>query len=191
MKTIPTRLHPLLAIAAVALIIFSVAGVAAIFGKIPGAESRPAEPLAQNMKVPPAAADQARAQVQPQAQAQAQAQAPAPAPCANCGVIESIRIAEVQGQGSGAGAVAGGVVGGLIGNQIGHGSGRTLATIAGAGGGAYAGNAIEKNMKKHTVYRITLRMDDGTLRTVSQREAPGYAVGERVRVSNGRITDRA
>lgn len=187
MKTIPTRLHPLLAIAAVALIIFSVAGVAAIFGKIPGAQSKPAEPLTQNMNVPPAAADQARAQIQPQAQAQA----PAPAPCANCGVIESIRVAEVQGQGSGAGAVAGGVVGGLIGNQIGHGSGRTLATIAGAGGGAYAGNAIEKNMKKHTVYRITLRMDDGALRTVSQHEAPGYAVGERVRVSNGRITARA
>jgi len=111
--------------------------------------------------------------------------------CADCGVIESIRVAEVKGQGSGVGAVAGGVAGGLIGNQIGHGSGRTLATIAGAAGGAYAGNAIEKNVKKHTVYRVTLRMEDGSLRTLSQREAPAYAVGDRVRVSNGRITERA
>ena len=65
------------------------------------------------------------------------------------------------------------------------------ATIAGAGGGAYAGHQIEKNVKKHTVHRVTLRMDDGSLRTVSQREAPVYAVGDRVRVSNGRITERA
>jgi outer membrane lipoprotein SlyB len=46
-------------------------------------------------------------------------------------------------------------------------------------------------VKKHTVYRVTLRMDDGSLRTLSQREAPAYAVGDRVRVSNGRITERA
>jgi outer membrane lipoprotein SlyB len=112
-------------------------------------------------------------------------------PCANCGVIESIRVANVQGQGSGLGAVAGGVAGGLLGNQIGRGNGRTVATIAGAAGGAYAGNAIEKNMKKHTVYRVTLRMEDGRLRTLSQRQAPAFAVGDRVRVANGRITERA
>ena len=48
MKALPTRLHPLLVIAAISVIVFSVAGVAAIFGKIPGAESRTAEPFAQN-----------------------------------------------------------------------------------------------------------------------------------------------
>ena len=53
MKTLPTRLHPLLAIAAIAVIIFSVAGVAAIFGKIPGAESRSGEPFAQNTNALP------------------------------------------------------------------------------------------------------------------------------------------
>jgi uncharacterized protein YcfJ len=35
-------------------------------------------------------------------------------------------------------------VGGLIGNQVGSGNGRKLATIAGAIGGAYAGNEIAK-----------------------------------------------
>ena len=194
MKALPTRLHPLMAIAAIAVIIFSVAGVAAIFGKIPGAESRPGEPFAQDTNALPNSSypmpaehssRTARGQIQPQAQALV------PAPCADCGVIESIRVAEVKGQGSGAGAVAGGVAGGLIGNQIGHGSGRTLATIAGAAGGAYAGTEIEKNVKKRTVFRVTLRMDDGSLRTVSQRAAPAYAVGDRVRVANGRIAERA
>ena len=210
MKVLPSRLHPLLAIAAIAVIVFSVAGVAAIFGKIPGAESKPGDPFVQNMSTAPSASQAmaeeraslaARVQAQPQPLAQAPAplvqapaplaQAPAPVPCADCGVIESIRVAEVKGQGSGLGAVAGGVAGGLIGNQIGHGTGRTVATIAGAAGGAYAGHTIEKNVKKHTVYRVTLRMDDGSLRTLSQREAPAYAVGDRVRVSNGRITERA
>jgi outer membrane lipoprotein SlyB len=190
-------LHPLLAIAAIAVIVFSVAGVAAIFGKIPGAESKPAELFAQttnalpNSSRPLAVEESSRTahgQIQPYAP---YAQATAPAPCADCGVIESIRVAEVKGQPSGVGAVAGGVVGGLIGNQIGHGTGRTVATIAGAGGGAYAGHQIEKNVKKHPVYRVTLRMEDGSQRTVSQREAPAYAVGDRVRVSNGRITERA
>jgi outer membrane lipoprotein SlyB len=213
MKTLPTRLHPLMVIAALAVIVFSIVGIAAIFGKIPGAESRTGEPLAQNTipnagysnpSVPNAAypsasrplpaerpAPAARAQTQPLAQAQAPVPAPAPIPCANCGVIESIRVAQVKGQTSGVGAVAGGVAGGLLGNQIGHGGGRTVATIAGAAGGAYAGNAIEKNMKKHTVYRVTLRMDDGRQRTLSLRGAPAYVVGDHVRIANGRITERA
>ena len=178
MKNIPARLHPLVAIASIALIIFSVVGVAAIFGKIPGAESRPADPLTQNSGT-------ASGSIRKESQ-----RAQAPLPCTDCGMIESIRLSEVKGQGSGLGAVAGGVAGGLIGNQIGHGTGRTVATIAGAAGGAYAGHTIEKNVKKHTVYRVTLRMDDGSLRTVSQQEAPAYAVGDRVRLSNGRITDR-
>ena len=212
MKTLPTRLHPLLVIAALAVIVFSIAGVAAIFGKIPGVESRPGDPLAQNTlpnagysnpAVPsypnatyPSASRSSPAEppapvARSVAQAPTPAQAPAPMPCTNCGVIESIRVAQVKGQTSGVGAVAGGVAGGLLGNQIGHGGGRTVATIAGAAGGAYAGNAIEGHVKKHTVYRVTLRMDDGRHRTLSLREAPAYAVGDHVRVANGRITERA
>jgi uncharacterized protein YcfJ len=38
----------------------------------------------------------------------------------------------------------GAVVGGLLGNQVGGGNGRTLATIAGAVGGGYLGNEIAK-----------------------------------------------
>jgi uncharacterized protein YcfJ len=39
------------------------------------------------------------------------------------------------------------VLGGLIGNQIGGGNGRALATVAGAVGGGYAGNEVEKRMR--------------------------------------------
>lgn len=50
-----------------------------------------------------------------------------------------------------AGTAVGALVGGLLGNQIGAGNGRTLATVAGAAGGGYAGNRIEKNMQDSNV----------------------------------------
>jgi len=117
--------------------------------------------------------------------------AAAKAKCVNCGAIESIRAVQVQGDTSGVGAVAGGVAGGLVGNQFGHGGTRTLLTIGGAAGGAYAGNAIEKNMKTHTAWRVSVRMDDGTLRTLSRSAQPPFAVGDRVRITDSAGIERA
>src|SRR5258706_7810790 len=55
--------------------------------------------------------------------------------CVDCGVVQSMRLVEQQGQSSGVGMVAGGVLGGVLGHQIGSGRGNTVATIAGAGVG--------------------------------------------------------
>jgi uncharacterized protein YcfJ len=50
-----------------------------------------------------------------------------------------------------AGMAIGGVAGGLLGNQVGGGKGKTLATVAGAVGGGYAGKKIQENQQeKHT-----------------------------------------
>lgn len=108
--------------------------------------------------------------------------------CPNCGVVESIRLVEVKGQGTGAGAVAGGLLGAVVGNEIGAGRGKSLATVAGAAGGAYAGNEVEKNMKKTTRYRITIRMNDGSVRTITQRTDPGVHAGDSVKVANDSVT---
>lgn len=107
--------------------------------------------------------------------------------CANCGVVESVRLVEVNGQGSGAGAVAGGLVGAVVGSEIGAGRGKTLATVAGAAGGAYAGNEIEKNMKKTAHYRISIRKNDGSVLTLTQSADPGVHAGDSVRVANGSV----
>lgn len=104
--------------------------------------------------------------------------APARAICTVCGTVESVNTVERKPAGSGLGAVAGGVAGAVLGNQIGKGSGRTVATILGAVGGGVAGNAIERNVKKQTVYQIAVRMEDGSLKTV-EKAAP-VAVGARV-----------
>src|SRR5262249_11502242 len=42
------------------------------------------------------------------------------------------------------GTVAGAVIGGVIGHQVGGGTGKDIATVAGAAGGGYAGNRIQK-----------------------------------------------
>lgn len=50
-----------------------------------------------------------------------------------------------------AGMAIGGVAGGLLGHQVGGGKGKTIATVAGAAGGAYAGKKIQENQQsKHT-----------------------------------------
>ena len=104
--------------------------------------------------------------------------------CAQCGTVEAVTpIQRKAKSGSGVGVVAGGALGAVLGNQIGKGSGRTLATILGAVGGGVAGNAIEKNMKKETVYQVQVRMEDGSIRTIEQ--ANPATVGARVTVESG------
>ena len=109
----------------------------------------------------------------------------ASATCADCGVVESIRYVEQQGEASGVGAVAGGVLGGVLGHQIGSGRGNTVATIAGAGAGAYAGHQIEKNRNRKSYWTVALRMDDGRARSFTYSAKPTVREGERVKLVDG------
>jgi len=115
------------------------------------------------------------------------AAAPVPRICTECGVIDTINVVDKKGEGSGVGAVGGAVVGGLVGNQIGNGRGNTVATVAGALGGAFAGNEVEKRVKSVKEYQVTVRMEDGNTRSFTLDGAPGYAVGDKVKVIDGRL----
>ncbi|HJV51041.1 MAG TPA: glycine zipper 2TM domain-containing protein [Noviherbaspirillum sp.] len=107
------------------------------------------------------------------------------------GVVQSIDMVPRQQAGIGLGTAAGAVVGGLLGNQVGSGSGRTAATVAGAAGGALAGHQMEKNARgADQVYRITVRMDNGSTQTLVQESAPAVQPGDRVRLQNGTIVER-
>jgi outer membrane lipoprotein SlyB len=114
------------------------------------------------------------------------ATASAPA-CTDCGTISAIREVEQKGEGTGLGAIAGGVLGGVLGHQIGHGTGKTIATVGGAAGGAYAGHQIEKSARSTNTWNVTIRMDNGTDRTIALDTAPSLAVGDRVRVEGNNI----
>lgn len=183
-------LYPLMILAAISVIIFSVVGIATMTGQVPSAFSSSQRSGEASRMVEPAAnrEQQTVSPVVPQQQRKVLSRrVEIAAECGNCGTVESIREVEVKGQGTGVGMAVGGVAGGLLGNQIGHGGGRAVATIAGAAGGAYVGNEIEKTSRAQSAYRVTVRMEDGTYRIVTQRSHPGYAVGERVKVVDGTI----
>src|SRR5882762_5859138 len=96
--------------------------------------------------------------------------------CALCGTVESIRTVEVRDEAGGPSGAGDQAVGG----------GGTAATLLGAGD-AIAGSDIEKNMKKRYAYRVTVRMDDGSFRTISVSSPPTFAVGDKVRVIEGKL----
>ena len=110
------------------------------------------------------------------------AQAPA---CTDCGVVQSIRTNEVKGSTSGVGMVAGGVLGGVLGHQIGGGTGKTVATVAGAAGGAYVGNKVEQNRNTKGHWAVTINMDGGKMRTFTYTNQPTVREGDRVKLVEG------
>ena len=107
--------------------------------------------------------------------------------CRDCGVVRSIQQVEQKGGSSGGGAVIGGVLGGVLGHQIGSGRGNTVATIAGAAGGAVVGNEVERNRNTKTSWEVRIAMDSGDWRTLRYSAQPVVREGDRVRlVDNGR-----
>ena len=205
------RLHPLLTAAAVSVIALSVAGVAAVTGilptsvgsihsaapvpapvaalppvQAPAAKPRPVKKVAWREAAP----EHERAPL-PQAPlvlTHPQAQAPASRPiCFDCGTVEAVREIEEKGQGSWIGPVAGGVGGAILGKQMGKGNGNTIMTILGAAGGAFVGNEIEKRVRTTKRWEVSVRLEDGSMRTVPYDTAPGWRTGERVRFVNGTI----
>jgi|GEM_PF-283274 len=211
-------LHPLLAAAAISVMVLSAVGVGVLTGLLPSPLAKPAVPQEVVEAEPPvsvsgrdfgkaAAHIPARkaAAVEPrdvpgrEAGRTAQAAAPAPrepvrtaaAVCADCGTVQSMRALQVEGQGTGLGAVGGGVVGGVVGNQIGGGSGRAAFTVLGAIGGALAGNEIEKRARTSTRYELTVRMDDGSVRTFHSATPYPWRAGDPVRVVDGAVVARS
>ncbi len=120
------RLNPLVAGAAVSVMILSLVGIAAVTGMLPGAVSQKSADITPGPVDPKAA-------------------------CPSCGTVESVRAIEVHGE-------------------------------TGIPGGVSPASA-----EKRVVYRVTVRMDDGSFRTVSQATAPAFAVGDKVRVVQGAI----
>ncbi len=125
-------------------------------------------------------------------QAPLEARRPAPvvaakATCYDCGSVESMREVDQKGEGTGLGAIAGGIGGLILGNQIGKGTGNKIATVLGAAGGAYAGHQVEKNARTTKSYETSVRMEDGSYRTIASTSAPAWRTGDHVRVVNGAL----
>ncbi|RFO98089.1 hypothetical protein DIC66_05040 [Rhodoferax lacus] len=157
------RIHPLVAVAAGAVTLFSLVGIAAITGLLPNSYGTTAEGNRDNLQgtsmsapdqrsadnwdngVPAAKSQQQRpvshlksGNTNVAAQDTAQRNAPVAPPA------QPAPVAHKAPQNSPVGIGVGAVVGGVLGNQVGSGDGKTLATILGAVGGGYIGNEIAK-----------------------------------------------
>jgi outer membrane lipoprotein SlyB len=175
--------HPMVWVAAIAVVVFCGAGAAAFLGWIPSSMSTPADEKLARLDAPKAAAAHQSA---PRAHS-----APVAARCSECGVIQSVREIDAKGEGSGLGAVGGAVAGGVLGHQVGNGDGNTIATVIGAVGGAVAGNEVEKRVKSTKSFEITVRFEDGSSRVITEANATSWRSGDKVRVVNGVIQSNA
>ena len=105
--------------------------------------------------------------------------------------VEIIRTQAPAATGPGIGAVIGGVAGAVVGSQIGQGSGRTAATVIGAVGGAVAGDAIEKSRTANAAagesYRVSVRLENGSIRSYDVASYGELRIGDRVRIENGQL----
>jgi outer membrane lipoprotein SlyB len=200
-----SRIHPLAAGAAVAVIIASAVGVAAMTGHLPGSNAEPAVAPQVVVAPPPVAAapvaaarsesaehraaerERERARNQRYAEASQPTRVQSRTACANCGVVQSVNAVQHKGEGGVVGMVGGGAVGALVGSQVGHGGGKVVAQVAGAAGGAYLGNEIQKKVTTTTHYEVVVRLENGDSQTVSYPSQPAFAVGSRVRVENGSL----
>jgi outer membrane lipoprotein SlyB len=178
-------------VAGVAVVLALLGGAYAV-GRSHTAGSEPMAAATQPQETTTKAAPQRLASAEPPVrQAQpapvVETQAP-PALCRNCGRVTDVHTERREGKSSGVGAVGGAVVGGLLGNMVGGGNGRKLATVAGAVGGGYAGNEIEKNQKSHTVWIVQIRESDGRLRRFERSADPGLRVGDEVKMTENGFT---
>jgi outer membrane lipoprotein SlyB len=107
--------------------------------------------------------------------------------CTDCGKVTAVRMTEKKGEGSPLGLIGGAVLGGVLGHQVGGGTGKTLATVAGAAGGAYAGKKVEEKAKTHNVWNVSVRYGDGRSRTFEFTQEPGMRVGDAVKNSGNTV----
>lgn len=103
--------------------------------------------------------------------------------CALCGTIESIKTVEVLDSAGATSAAANSRSGVETGSAEASAGTSVLDTLS----SVVTGNIGEKNVRKRLVYRVTLRMDDGSFRAISLSSPPSFAVGEKVRVVEGRL----
>ena len=115
--------------------------------------------------------------------------------CGNCGIVTRIdTVASGRTAPTATGAILGGIVGAVAGHEISDHTGgskgnRNIAAVAGAAAGAVAGNKIQQNVTGNS-YDIQVRMDDGRVVVVNQKDLNGIRESSYVRVVNGRVVPR-
>jgi outer membrane lipoprotein SlyB len=98
------------------------------------------------------------------------------------GVVEQLAATQIQSSHHrGVGAVIGGLGGLGIGSLIGGGTGRDVAMVLGAIGGALAGNEVQKKHDQpQSAQQVIVRVKSGVLVAITQPVDSRLRVGQRV-----------
>ena len=102
------------------------------------------------------------------------------------GVVESVRNVTIDKGKSGVGALGGAALGGIAaGSGIGGGNGALAAGIVGALIGGVAGDHVDSKVSNRAGLEITVRLDNGEIRAITQDADELFRPGERVRLLSG------
>ena len=185
-------LTPLLVAAAISVVAFAGIGVAAITGHLSITQLSP-NPFAGLIGVSKSSpAGSAPALPTPKAKSKALARgrpdggnkpidfrpgtrvAASKTKCEDCGVVDSIRAKEIEKGGI--------IVAGLKDSRSAEGSKSASGRSSGL---TLNGSGSETRIAVNFV--VTLRMEDGTVRTIYENQRPPFSIGERVRLINGSV----
>lgn len=106
------------------------------------------------------------------------------------GTVESVRNVAIANPDSGIGTMSGAALGGLAGSEVGHGKGAAAVGILGAVAGGVLGNRVEDQVNKRPGLEITVKLDNGDYKSITQTADEIFRPGERVRLLSDGYTTR-
>lgn len=179
-------LTPLIIAAAASVVAFAGIGVAAITGHISMNPMSP-NPLAGLLGKSRAAPAMATPATTPRVKATKIVQGTKPidfrpgsrvagkkSKCNDCGIVDSIRAREVESSG-----IAAAGFGGTADNGLSYAARSPEVT--------YAAFTRTTDARVAVNFVVTVRMEDGTTRTIHENQRPPFSIGERVRLVNGSV----
>ncbi len=101
------------------------------------------------------------------------------------GVVESVREVKIEGTRSPIGAAAGGLAGGIGASMAGDGRLGAIFAVLGALVGGLLGQSAEQAVTSRTGREITVKLDNGSMVSVTQAVDEEFKPGERVRILGG------
>lgn len=106
------------------------------------------------------------------------------------GVVESVRLVQIEGTKSPVGTIAGGAIGGIAGSSVGSGKTSSAVAVLGAVLGGLAGSAAEEGLTRKDGLEITVKLENGTMVAVVQEADEQFQPGDRVRLVESGDTTR-
>jgi outer membrane lipoprotein SlyB len=107
------------------------------------------------------------------------------------GTVEAVREITINKGETGVGGMAGASLGAIAaGSNIGEGRGALAAGIAGAVVGGILGQKVEQHQAMKKGLEITVKLDGGDVRAITQDADEVFRVGDRVRLLKAGMTTR-